>query len=128
MVAPLEPIRAVKCTLSGCYKSFDTEKEMKRHKVDDPLHFFCRKCNVDCEDWEALIEHKVDGMAPWVECRTDNRPEGLPPHIVCEFCGEDFKSMGGRLIHRETVRSLKLCDVHITVTNIITETPSRTIY
>jgi uncharacterized C2H2 Zn-finger protein len=112
MVAPLEPIRAVKCNIDGCYQSFDSEKEMKRHKLDDPTHFFCKKCNVDCKDWADLVEHKVDGMAPWLECRADNRPSGNPPHIVCEFCGEDFKSMGGRLLHRERVRWLEMSRVH----------------
>jgi hypothetical protein len=60
MVAPLEPIRAVKCNIDGCYQSFDSEKEMKRHKLDDPTHFYCKKCDVDCKDWVDLIEHKVD--------------------------------------------------------------------
>lgn len=104
MVVPLQPIKAVPCNIEGCFQSFDDEKAMKRHKRDDPTHFYCKKCDVDCKDWESLVEHKVEGMAPWVECRADRRPEGNPPHIVCEFCGEDFKSMGGRLQHREHVR------------------------
>ena len=112
MVVPLEPVKAVQCNIEGCYQCFDTEKEMKRHKVDDPTHFYCKKCNVDCEDWESLIEHKVEGMAPWVECRADRRPEGSPPHIVCEFCGMDFKSMGGRLLHREQVREFDFYGVN----------------
>jgi hypothetical protein len=34
----------------------------------------------------------------------DNKDE-QPNHIVCEFCGEDFKSFGGRKRHRDQVSS-----------------------
>jgi hypothetical protein len=110
MVVPLDPIRAIKCNIEGCFQSFGTLQEMKRHKLDDPTHFYCKKCNVDCDSWADLIEHKVDGMAPWLECKPEDRPKGNPPHICCEFCGEDFRSLGGRMLHRERVCSCKYCD------------------
>lgn len=106
MPVPLDPLKRWTCTYTDCYKSFATEKEMKYHKLEEPTHFYCKKCDVDCEDWAALTEHKVDSMAPWLE-KKSRRPEGAPKHIVCEFCGMDFKSMGGRELHRARV-SLEL--------------------
>lgn len=103
MPVPLTPIKPYPCTYPDCFQSFTTEKEMKYHKLEEPTHFYCKKCNVDCEDWVALTEHKVDAMAPWLERKGRGRPEGAPKHIVCEFCGKDFKSMGGRELHRTRV-------------------------
>lgn len=42
------------CTYPNCIRRFATLKEMKYHKVDDPDHYYCKKCDVDCEDWEDL--------------------------------------------------------------------------
>lgn len=44
------------CTYPKCIRRFATLKEMKYHKVDDPDHYYCKKCDVDCEDWDALIQ------------------------------------------------------------------------
>jgi hypothetical protein len=125
MNVPLEPIRLVPCTIPGCYQSFETDKQMRYHKRDDPTHFYCKRCNVDIvpQTWDALVEHRVDAMAPWVECRRDQRPEGSPEHIVCEFCGEDFKSLGGRLRHREMVCWLPISLRNQFAANFATETP-----
>ena len=105
MNVPLDPIRDFPCTIPGCYKSFDTDRQIRYHKHEEPTHFYCKRCNVDIEPqtWDAYVEHKVEAMAPWVECRRDRRQDGSPQHIVCEFCGEDFKCFGGRLRHREAV-------------------------
>ena len=126
MNVPLESIRPVPCTIPGCYQSFETDKQMRYHKRDDPTHFYCKRCNKDIvpQTWDALVEHKVDAMAPWVECRRDQRPEGSPEHIVCEFCGEDFKSLGGRLRHREIVCWLPISLGNHFAANFATETPS----
>ena len=105
MVAQLDPVNKVKCTYKACAKSFDTVKEMKAHKLLEPEHNYCKKCDVDCGDWTDLTQHKVDAMAPWLEGRMKDHPEISPKHIVCEFCGEDFKSFGGRKKHREQVSS-----------------------
>lgn len=104
MAVPLDPLRPFACNKAGCYNSFETDKELKYHKVNDPTHFYCKKCDVDCEDWLSLTQHKIDSMAPFLELRNNTLPDGAKlKHIVCEFCGEDFKSMGGRQLHRETV-------------------------
>ncbi|EME47889.1 hypothetical protein DOTSEDRAFT_69724 [Dothistroma septosporum NZE10] len=107
-----------------CDKLFKTEKEMKQHKHKEPDHFYCSKCEkldnkkrddgikagityppkkpaqFDFEDWDAFSVHKVDAMAPFVEGRQKPTDDNPPPHITCEFCGEDFKSFGGRKRHR----------------------------
>lgn len=89
--------RPFKCTLDWCQHRFETEKEMKIHKKYAEDHYYCKKCNVDCADWEDLTAHKVDAMAPHLE----KRIKGVTiPHIVCEFCGQDFESFGGRKTHR----------------------------
>lgn len=101
----------VQCTYEDCGKYFETEKLMKRHKKDDPEHFYCKKCDVDCEDWDDLTRHKVVLMEPWLGGRPkDKTRDDCPEHIVCEFCGEDFKSFGGRKKHREIVSELPLYD------------------
>lgn len=94
----------VKCTYLECRYTFSTEKEMKAHKKAD--HEYCRRCDYDAEDWDDLLAHKVDSMAPYVvgDRRYDKVKE--PRHIVCEFCGEDFKSFGGRDLHRTRVSAL----------------------
>jgi hypothetical protein len=87
----------------GCNERFRDVEEMKKHKFKDSDHFYCSICDVDCEDYDALTQHKVDVMAPYIEKRV--RPsEVKPKHIVCEFCGKDFPTFGGRKIHRQQVR------------------------
>lgn len=93
----------VKCTYIRCENRFATVKDMKRHKQCATDHFYCKKCDVDCLDWAALTEHKVEAMRPWLEGQMGDRPDEHPNHIVCEFCGEDFRSFGGRKGHREQV-------------------------
>ena len=87
-------MKPIKCTYTDCSKRFDTEKEMKYHKKTDTEHFYCKKCDVDCEDWNHLKAHKVATMAPWVEGHMSDNKDESPKHIVCEFCGMDFKSFG----------------------------------
>jgi len=90
---------SVNCTYSDCDKRFKTEKDMKRHKLHAPEHDYCKKCDVDCEDWADLTQHKATMMAEYIYDRNRDEDES-PKHITCEFCGEDFKSFGGRKAHR----------------------------
>ncbi|CAF9918710.1 MAG: hypothetical protein ALECFALPRED_000791 [Alectoria fallacina] len=71
----------VPCTYEDCTRGFTKETDMKRHKDED--HEWCRLCNVDCVDDEALLEHKVQSDM----------------HICCDFCGEDFRSDKGKERH-----------------------------
>lgn len=112
MVVDLTPPHKVKCTYPDCVRSFDTVKEMKGHKLSDPDHNYCKKCDVDCGDWDDFTQHKVNAMAPWLEDGDKKGSGENPKHIVCEFCGEDFKSFGGRKLHRKQVRDLHLLKIH----------------
>lgn len=103
----------VKCTYAGCDETWSDEKAMKRHKdtmtkdkanTPDLVHWYCKRCDFDGMDYDDLLQHKLDAMAPFLynDC---NKIDGKgPDHIVCEFCGEDFKCGGGRLLHRKKVR------------------------
>lgn len=104
---PFQESHRVECNKPDCDELFATEKEMKNHKKYSPTHFYCKRCDVDCKDWEDLTKHKVDMMAPFIEGKIQASEDNMPKHIVCEFCGEDFKSFGGRKIHRRTVRTSK---------------------
>lgn len=103
-LVPFQQSHTIKCTKEDCEQLFATEKEMRRHKKYDPDHFYCHRCKVDCEDWEDLTRHKVEEMAPYLDGRIEIDETNLPKHIVCEFCGEEFRSFGGRKIHRTQVR------------------------
>ena len=94
-----------RCTYPECGLHFETIKEMKRHKVNEPNHNYCKKCDVDCADWEGLTQHKVNAMQPFLEGRMRHNTDASPMHIACEFCGQDFKSFGGRELHRKQVSS-----------------------
>lgn len=94
----------VQCTYADCSKYFETEQDMKYHKTSAPEHDYCKKCDVDCLDFEDLTQHKVSAMQPFLEGRMRHNKDVSPAHIVCEFCGMDFKSFGGRDKHRKTVR------------------------
>ena len=75
----------VPCTYEDCTRGFTKESDMKRHKDED--HEWCRMCNVDCADYESLLEHKVQSDL----------------HICCDFCGEDFRSDMGKERHMRQV-------------------------
>ncbi|KAF2122860.1 hypothetical protein BDV96DRAFT_9122 [Lophiotrema nucula] len=87
MSAVLEPLKKVKCTYSDCYASFDTEKEMKRHKKYAEQHNYCVKCDKDFDCFDALCDHKA--------YRPDKHDK------ACRVCGEEFKSVSGLRRHIE---------------------------
>lgn len=91
------------CTYDKCTRGFVKERDMKKHKDDD--HEWCRVCNVDCEDDDALLYHKINSER----------------HICCAFCGEDFRSEAGRDRHQRQVR-LNLYS-HLAITNQSSSTP-----
>ncbi|KAF2470105.1 uncharacterized protein BDR25DRAFT_262767 [Lindgomyces ingoldianus] len=87
MTATLKPIKRVKCTYQDCQASFDTEKEMKRHKKYSVEHDYCQKCDEDFESYDELANHKA--------YRPDNHGK------ACRVCGEEFKSVSGLKRHIE---------------------------
>jgi hypothetical protein len=90
MPAVLEPLRPFKCTYKDCFESFDTEKDMQRHKKRSTEHDYCSKCNLDFEDPEEYAFHKI--TAP------------KEHDLACRVCGEEFKSISGHKRHIEKVR------------------------
>ena len=72
------------CTYKDCTRGFAKEKSMKAHKDED--HDWCRDCNLDFEDNDAFIQHKI---------------ENEDKHICCRICGTDFQSEGGRNRHEK---------------------------
>ncbi|KAF2863258.1 hypothetical protein K470DRAFT_211469 [Piedraia hortae CBS 480.64] len=94
-------VGSFQCTYTDCGEVFPTLKEMKTHKVKNLDHFYCKKCDVDCDSWEDLKQHKVRAMTPYLDSINRDPNDLRPPHITCEFCGMDFRSFGGRRIHRE---------------------------
>ncbi|KAK0929333.1 hypothetical protein LTR91_010101 [Friedmanniomyces endolithicus] len=93
--------RRVACTYQKCQQRFVSTEEMQRHKKQAPEHDYCKKCDVDCADWEELLQHKVSVMDDFFRHRHSLGPDAKCAHITFEFCGEDFKSFGGRRGHRD---------------------------
>ncbi|KAF2156619.1 hypothetical protein K461DRAFT_272678 [Myriangium duriaei CBS 260.36] len=89
----------IKCTYDRCDQWFENEKEMKRHKKFDPQHHYCSKCDYDAVDWDDLLQHKVEVMAETIYNHRPGEKMHLK-HLVCEFCGTDFKNLDARMNHR----------------------------
>ncbi|KLJ11852.1 hypothetical protein EMPG_12999 [Blastomyces silverae] len=71
------------CTFENCNRTFATEKELRKHKIEFTDHEYCARCDLDFEDERELFAHKLES----------NR------HIACPCCGEEFKSEGGKNTH-----------------------------
>lgn len=69
--------------------SFDTEREMRRHKATDAKHDYCSKCDMDCADPDAYAYHKI--LAP------DKHD------LACRVCGHEMKTKSGLNRHIERV-------------------------
>ncbi|KAI1623418.1 hypothetical protein EDD37DRAFT_694797 [Exophiala viscosa] len=75
----------IKCTYKDCFKHFNSQDAMIAHKTKDPVHSYCKLCDVDCEDDMHLFIHQL----------------GTPAHICCPVCAQEFKSTSGRDRHVE---------------------------
>ncbi|ODM19497.1 hypothetical protein SI65_04481 [Aspergillus cristatus] len=78
------PKKKIPCTYDDCKFLFASVEEMRKHKEMEPLHDYCAKCDIDFEDEERHLIHKL---------QAENK------HIVCPICGIDFRSEGGRDAH-----------------------------
>jgi len=95
----------IKCTYGNCRETFSSEKLVKEHKVNARDHHYCKRCDHDADSWETLLEHKVKEMQPYLfgikTLTKDDKKNGIRiMHIVCEFCGEEFKAWTAREKHR----------------------------
>ncbi|KAI5310437.1 hypothetical protein KEM55_007161 [Ascosphaera atra] len=80
-----------------CRLSFNTRKELVKHKTNSPRHEYCKRCDEDFETEEYLLVHKILS----------------PRHIACHICGLDYKSESGKDAH---VRQMHRADQEITCT------------
>ncbi|EXJ55499.1 hypothetical protein A1O7_08426 [Cladophialophora yegresii CBS 114405] len=73
----------IKCTYEDCFRHFDDQQSMIRHKVKDPAHSYCKICDVDCADDMYFFIHQL----------------ASPNHICCPICALEFKSTSARDTH-----------------------------
>lgn len=79
------------CSFPDCKRAFKSLGQLKQHKAsDDAGHDYCKLCDMDFEDDDALHLHKI----------------GSEKHICCEVCSEDFESESGRDRHIRQVNAL----------------------
>jgi len=74
------------CLYKDCTQGFGKLPDLKAHKSEE--HYYCKVCDVDCEDDDDFLNHKVASER----------------HICCHECGEDFRSESGRDRHLRLVR------------------------
>lgn len=56
-------------------------------------------------------------MSPWVDGPMRGNREVLPKHIVCEFCGMEYKTFGARRMHIEQVRGEAVSKARLRLTS-----------
>lgn len=54
--------------------------------------FFCNHCHKKFTQWEDLLRHKQ-------QQRNDEKED----HIHCRYCGRDYKTLGGEMLHIQSV-------------------------
>ena len=74
------------CSYESCGRRFDQQKSLIIHK--DKEHDYCRVCDLDFKDDDALHFHKMQSEK----------------HVVCNICGVEFMSEPGRDRHAKQVR------------------------
>lgn len=109
MAVALDPLKEYKCTYPDCAHSYDTWYEMKQHVKDKTIHpGYCDVCKFHGTDSEDLRYHKIQEMsAAFASPDLDGcKRKKVFKHVVCEFCGMDFGSLGGRELHQRRVSLL----------------------
>ena len=77
------------CAYEDCGLGFDEITALKKHKYLDH-DGYCKLCDVDTKDHETLKQHKMDSLK----------------HVVCQWCGKDFRSESGRDYHERQASEL----------------------
>ncbi|KPI38527.1 uncharacterized protein AB675_4291 [Cyphellophora attinorum] len=77
-----------KCTFENCDKVFENAKDLRRHKVNDINHHYCKKCDLDFASDTQHIIHRI---------ATPSK------HITCPLCATDFKVRAGLDRHCEVM-------------------------
>ncbi|OAX84107.1 hypothetical protein ACJ72_01519 [Emergomyces africanus] len=78
-----EAVPRIVCTFDNCNRTFPTQKELRKHKIQFIDHEYCPRCDLDFDDERELFAHKLESNS----------------HIVCPCCGEEFRSEGGKNTH-----------------------------
>lgn len=50
----------IKCSYDDCHKHFKSYESMIEHKIKEPTHEYCKRCDVDCEDDIAYLIHQMN--------------------------------------------------------------------
>ncbi|TKA73067.1 hypothetical protein B0A49_02150 [Cryomyces minteri] len=103
-------LKAVKCSYENCFSSFDTVEGMQDHKLEDPKHDYCDKCDVDCKDWEDFVEHKAEWTARALKTNSKLK---LKMHqaeqdVACKYCDRIFVRAAGLMHHYESGQCKKV--------------------
>ena len=77
----------IKCTYEDCFKRFTSDQAMRKHKIKDTDHFYCKRCDVDCEDDMSYLIHQIVSAK----------------HIACPECGAEFEGSSARDLHVDAV-------------------------
>ena len=94
---------AINCTYDDCPKTFKTGDAMVKHKVKDPVHSYCKKCDVDCKDDLEYLIHQIESSNHGELALESNLLISRLP-VACPICGREFQSKSGRDSHVELVR------------------------
>ena len=73
------------CSYMDCTRGFTSKTDKDNHKEEE--HDYCRLCDEDFDDFDGLLQHKIESEA----------------HICCCVCSMDFRSEGGRDRHQRQV-------------------------
>ncbi|KAL8870163.1 MAG: hypothetical protein Q9174_003731 [Haloplaca sp. 1 TL-2023] len=100
------------CPYPECKRGFQGLGDLRIHKENE--HDYCRTCDVDCEDFDGLHQHKImsDRHICCTVCSMDFRSEsgrdrhyiqmhGSAHNITCKKCGEAFAKGAAFLLHFE---------------------------
>ena len=77
-----------RCSFNSCKASFQTEGELRQHKLTKPDHAYCLICDHDFVDATSLRMHVVQ-----------RHPQ--PQELHCPGCGEVFHRFAGLIGHWE---------------------------
>ena len=50
----------IKCSYEDCYRTFKSQELMIQHKIKEPAHEYCKRCDVDCEDDMEYLIHQMN--------------------------------------------------------------------
>ena len=49
----------IKCSYEDCFRHFPSQEAMRKHKIKEPSHEYCKRCDIDCEDNMEYLIHQI---------------------------------------------------------------------